>query len=50
MGLRHFAYPHCGAWAVVYVVPGTEVLSVVCTCRSLSAAQGEAQRLNSAAA
>lgn len=46
MGLHHFAIQQADRWAVVYVVPGTGVMNVVCTCRSLESANEEAARLN----
>lgn len=46
MSLHHFAYPHGGAWAAVYVVPGTQVLHIVCTFRSLQSCEAECRRLN----
>lgn len=44
--LLHFPYPHAGRWAVVYAVPGTSTLQVVCTCRSFAACHQECERLN----
>jgi hypothetical protein len=45
--LRHFVYPHCGAWCVAYVVPGTRALQIVGAGLSYALAAGEAKRLNS---
>ena len=44
--MTYFAYPHAGAWAVVYVVPGTGVLSVWMVCRTLPAARQACEDLN----
>ena len=45
--LHHFAYPHDGAWAAVYIVPGTHhVLHIVCVFCNLRSCEAECRRLN----